>query len=87
MSDLAGKEQKTGFQANKPKRPMPAVPYLGWVARGGKMSKLKARVSTWVLVFLKELGAEQHTCAVALPDSTIETCPASPQQRQRYASC
>lgn len=46
MSDLAGKAQQIGFRANKPKSPMPAVTYRGWVARGRKMSKLKPRVGT-----------------------------------------
>lgn len=57
---------------------MPAVTSLGWVARGEKMNKLKPRVGTWVLVFLKELGAGWHTCAVALPGFAAGTCPASP---------
>lgn len=42
------------------------------------MSKLKPRVGTWVLMFLKELGGGWHTCAVALPGFTAGTCPASP---------
>lgn len=48
------------------------------------MSKLKTRVGTWVLVFLKELG-QGDSCAVALPGFTAGTCPARPQQRQRHA--
>lgn len=78
VSDLSGKAQQIGFGANKPKRLMPALTYRGWVARGGKMSKLKPGAGVWVLVFLKGLGAGWHTCAVALPGLAAGTCPASP---------